>query len=174
MLTFLSGWKSIDRDKALLKLRDPERRAIFFIDDSSKFADLLPDAPIIDLYRNGLVDFEVGDASSTIVRVNYDTENSLLGRAIAHILLSGADAQPIVTYDAVNFIYRLFPALRASEAVLAANERLDAPVGDRVLFSRGGSFSWKDHILETQTSLLTNSEVLDAGIIPEEDGIYGG
>ena len=65
--------------------------------------------------------------------------------------------------------YRLFPALRAAGAVLAANERLDAPVGDRVLFTRGGSFRWTDHLIESRTSLLTSTEVFDAGIVPDED-----
>ena len=53
-----------------------------------------------------------------------------------------------------------------------ANERLDAPVGDRVLFTRGGSFRWHDHILEGKTSLLTNAEVLDAGIVDEEEDYF--
>jgi len=168
MLTFVSGWRGQDRDKALLKYRDPERHAVFFLDDASKFADLLPDAPVIDVWRNGVVDFQIGDDSETLVRMNYDTENSMLQRAIAHTLLTGADAQLIITYDALGQLFRLFPALRAAGAVLAANERLDAPTGDRVVFTRGGSFVWTDHILESQTALLTDSEVIDAGIVPED------
>src|SRR5216684_3990929 len=124
MLTFISGWKSADRDKALLNQRDPLRRAIFFLENSTSFLDLLP---------------------------------------------NGADAQIIVTFDALDRLYRLFPALRASGALLAANERLEAFPGDRVLFTRGGSFRWPDHLLESQTSLLTSEEVLDAGIVPDDE-----
>jgi hypothetical protein len=169
MLTFISGWKTIDRDKALLKYRDARRRAVFFIENGSRFEELLPDAPVIDVWRNGPMDFKIGDSHNTLIRVNYDTEFDLLQRAVAHVLLSGADAQLIVTYDASNILYRLFPALRAAGAVLAADERLDAPTGDRVLFTRGGSFSWTDRIVETQTALLTNAEVLDVGVISEDN-----
>lgn len=168
MLTYISGWRTPERDLALLKYRDPSRNAIFFIDGVSKLTELLPEAPVIDLWRNGLVDFKAGDRSETIVRLNYDTDFQLLQRAITHSLLSGFDAQLIITYDAVTHLYRLIPALRAAGALLAADERLDAPAGDRVLFTRGGSFAWTDRILESQTSLLTDSEVLDGGIIPDE------
>ena len=168
MLTFISGWRSADRDQALLTQRDPERNAIFFIDNSSGLIDLLPNAPLIDLWRNGRLDFKIGSEPDTVVRVNYDTDQDLIMRAVTHVLLNGADAQIIVTFDAVDSLYRLFPALRAGGAMLAANERLDAPVGDRVLFTRGGSFRWHDHILEGQTALLTEDEVLDAGIVPDE------
>ncbi len=169
MLTFISGWKTIDRDKALLKYRDAQRRAVFFIENGSRFEELLPEAPIIDVWRNGLIDFKIGDSPETLIRVNYDTEFDLLQRAVAHVLLSGADAQLIVTYDAASVLYLLFPALRAAGALLAADERLDAPTGDRVLFTRGGSFSWTDRIVEAQTSLLTNTEVLDVGVISDEN-----
>jgi hypothetical protein len=169
MLTFISGWKSADRDEALLKQRDPKRNAIYFIDNASGFIDLLPAAPIIDLWRNGRLDFKLSNDYDTLVRVNYDTDQDLIMRAVTHVLLNGADAQIIVTFDAVDSLFRLFPALRAADAMLAANERLDAPVGDRVLFTRGGSFRWHDHILEGKTSLLTNAEVLDVGIVDEEE-----
>ncbi len=169
MLTFVSGWRTVDRDKALIQQRDLNRRAIFFIDDSSNFPDLLPHAPVIDVWRNGRLDFKLGDEPDTLVRVNYDTDHDLIMRAVTHTLLNGADAQIIVTFDAVDSLYRLLPALRAASALLSANERLDAPVGDRVLFTRGGSFRWSDHLLESQTSLLTSTEVLDAGIVPDED-----
>lgn len=171
MLTFVSGWRTVDRDKALLKQRDPNRRAVFFIDDASNFIDLLPNAPLIDLWRNGRLDFKLSDAPETLARVNYDTDHDLIVRAVTHVLLSGADAQIIVTFDAVDSLYRLFPALRAAGALLSANERLDAPAGDRVLFTRGGSFRWSDRLLEAQTSLLTNTEILDAGIVPDEDDL---
>jgi hypothetical protein len=169
MLTFVSGWRTIDRDTVLLDQRDKNRRAIFFLDDSPGFLDLLPNAPLIDLYRNGRLDFKIGDDADTLVRVNFDTEHDLVASAVTHVLLNGADAQIVVTFDAIDRLYRLFPALRAADSLLAANERLDAQPGDRVLFTRGGSFRWKDHILESQTSLLAGDEVLDAGIVPDED-----
>ncbi len=144
MLTFISGWKTADRDKALLEQRDVERRAIFFLDDSTGFLDLLPNAPLIELYRLGRLDFKIGDDQDTLVRVNYDTDHDLIARAVTHVLLTGADAQIVVTFDAVDTLFRLFPALR-------------------------GSFRWHDYLLESQTSLLTSTEVLDAGIVPDED-----
>ncbi len=168
MITFVSGWRTLDRDKVLLKVRDQSRPAVFFLDDVSNFGELLPDAPIIDLYRNGLLDFKVGSESNTLVRVNYDTDHDLIMRAVTHTLLNGADAQMVVTFDALDTLYRLFPAMRAGNAILAANERLDAPVGDRVLFTRGGSFRWTDHILEGRTALLVNTDILDAGTVQDE------
>src|SRR5215468_2108928 len=129
MLTFISGWKSIDRDKALLQYRDNQRRSIFFVDDSPSFLNMLPHAPLVELYRNGRLDFPIGDESETIVRVNYDTEHDLVTRAVTHVLLNGADAQIVVTFDALDKLFRLFPALRAADSLLAANERLEAPAG---------------------------------------------
>jgi hypothetical protein len=172
MLTFISGWRTIDRDKALINYRDPERRAIFFIDNMSRFPDLMESAPLIDLYRNGLLDFKAGDDLDTLVRINYDTDNDLIMRAVTHTLLSGADSQIVITFDSTGSLYRLFPALRAASAMLAADERLDAPAGDRVLFTRGGSFRWTDHILESRTALLDEAEVFDAGIVAEDVGDY--
>jgi len=169
MLTFISGWKSADRDKALINQRDPQRRAIFFLENPTSFPELLPQAPLIELYRTGRLDFKIGDDYDTLVRVNYDTEHDLVANAVTHVLLNGADAQIIVTFDALDRLYRLFPALRASGALLAANERLEAFPGDRVLFTRCGSFSWSDHVLESRTSLLTSEEVFDAGIVPDTD-----
>jgi len=171
MLTFVSGWRSEDRDQALVNQRDPERRAIFFVDDTSHMDELLPKATTIDLWRNGRLDFKIGEDYDTLVRVNYDTDHDLIMRAVTHTLLNGADAQIIVTFDALDKLFRLFPALRAAGALLAANERLDAPVGDRVLFTRGGSFRWSDRLLETQTSLLSSNEIIDAGIVPDEDDL---
>ena len=169
MLTFISGWKSADRNQALVKQRDESRNAIFFIDDySSDFIDIFPHAPLIDIWRNGRLDLKVGPDHDTIVRVNYDTDHDLIMRAVTHLLLNGADSQIIVTFDAIDSLYRLLPALRAGGALLAANERLEAPAGDRVMFTRGGSFRWHDHILESQTALLMNAEVIDAGIVPDE------
>jgi hypothetical protein len=169
MLTFVSGWRSLNRDKALFKQRDPNRRAVFFIENPSSFPDMMPDAPIIDIWRNGVVEFKVEcDSPETLIRLNYDTEGETLNRALIHHMLSNDDAQIVLTYDAVEQIYRLLPALRARDALLAADERIDAPPGDRVVFSRGGSFLWPDHILESQTSLLLDEETLDVGIIPED------
>jgi hypothetical protein len=169
MLTFLSGWRSADRDAALLKHRDPTRHAVFFIDNLSSLPHLLDDVPIIDVWRNGTLDFKIDDDVDTIVRVNHDTDHDLIVRAVAHVLLSGSRSQPIIAYDATAYLHRLFPALRAAGALLAADERLDAPSGDRVLFTRGGSFAWRDHVLESQTSQLFNSEVLDGGIVPDPE-----
>lgn len=170
MLTFLSGWRSPDRDAALLKHRDPTRHAVFFVDNLSSLPLLLSDLPIIDVWRNGIMDFKIDDNVDTIVRVNHDTDHDLIVRSVAHMLLSGSRSQPIVAYDATAYLYRLFPALRAAGALLAADERLDAPSGDRVLFTRGGSFAWRDYVLESQTAQLLNSDVLDVGIVsdPEE------
>jgi hypothetical protein len=172
MLTFVSGWKGQDRDQALVSRRDPDRRAIFFTDGYINSLESLPDdASVVDLYRNGRLDFKVGEEPNTIVRINYDTDMDLTMQAITHVLLTGADAQIIVMYDALERLYRLFPALRAADALLAANERLDAPAGDRVFFTRGGSFRWTDHLIEARTSLLTSTEVFDAGIVPDEDDL---
>src|SRR5258708_40047139 len=171
MLTFISGWKSTDRDKALLNKRDPLRRAIFFLENSTSFLDLLPNAPLIELYRTGRLDFPIGDEPETLVRVNYDTEHDLVTRAVTHVLLNGEDAQIIVTFDALDKLFRLFPALRASDSLLAANERLEAPPGDRVLFTRGGSFRWRDNMVEARTSLLSSTEVFDAGIVPDDEDL---
>jgi hypothetical protein len=171
MLTFLSGWRSPDRDAALLKHRDPTRHAVFFIDNLSSLPHLLGDVPIIDVWRNGTMDFKIDDSMDMIVRVNHDTDHDLIVRAVAHMLLSGSRSQPIVAYDATAYLQPLFPALRAAGALLAADERLDAPSGDRVLFTRGGSFAWRDHVLESQTAQLLDSEVLDAGIVPDPEEI---
>ncbi|HRE48067.1 MAG TPA: hypothetical protein PLD47_10110 [Aggregatilineales bacterium] len=168
MLTFISGWRTIERDRALIQNRDGKRRSVFFVEDSSHFPNLLPEAPIIEVWRNGTIDFAVESVPETIVRLNYDTEHSVLARAILHVMLHDPTAQVIVTYDALNHLYRLFPHLRQADALLAANERLDAPPGDRVLFSRGGSFLWRDHLLESKTSLLFGEEVIDGGIVPDE------
>lgn len=167
MLTFISGWRTKERDQALLNNRTPHRNAAFFVENSSNFPDLLPDAPIIDVWRNGRLDFKLDGDRETIVRVNYDTDQDLIRRAVSHTLLTGSDAQIIVTFDAIDSLHWLFPALRAADSLLTADERFDAPAGDRVLFTRGGSFRWVDRILESQTALLEDSNVLDAGLVPE-------
>jgi hypothetical protein len=169
MLTFLSGWRSIHRDEALLKHRDPNRNAIFFIDNVSTLPQLLSHAPIIDVWRNGVLDFQVGDAPETLIRVNYDTDNELLIRSIAHVLLAGTASQLVIAYDANSHLTRLYPALRAANALLVSDGRLNAPSGDRVVFTRGGSFAWRDYVLETQTSQLVDSDTYDAGIVPDVD-----
>jgi hypothetical protein len=169
MLTFVSGWKSEDREIALVGRRDQRRPAVFIIDDTSHLPELMPDAPVIDLYRNGKFEVEIGDEWNTFIRLNYDTDQELVGRAVTAVLMSGKDTQIIVTFDATDKLFRFFPALREANAMLCANERLDAPAGDHVLFTRGGSFSWRDNILESQTALLLDSEVYDAGIVPDEE-----
>jgi hypothetical protein len=171
MLTFVSGWTGRDRDHALFNQRDLNRKVLFFLDNSSTFPELMPNAPLIELYRNGIMDFKIGADSETLIRVNYDTDHDLIMRAVTHVLLNGEDAQIVVTFDALDTLYRLFPALRAANAMLAANERLDAQPGDRVLFTRGGSFRWKDNFIEAQTSLLASSEVFDAGIVPDDQDL---
>src|SRR4030042_2926058 len=102
MLTFVSGWRGTYRDKALLRHRGPQRDSIFFVDDTRSFTELLPDAPVIDLWRNGRLDFKIGEDRDTLVRVNYDTDHDLIMRAVTHVLLNGADAQILVPFDAVD------------------------------------------------------------------------
>ena len=167
MLTFISGWRSKERDQALVNNRTPERKAAFFVENSSHFFELLPHAPIVDVWRNGKLDFKIGNERDTIIRVNYDTDQDLIRRAVSHMLLNGGDTQIIVTFDAINGLHWLFPALRAVGALLTADERFDAPAGDRVLFTRGGSFRWTDRLLESRTALLLDSEIFDAGLVPE-------
>jgi hypothetical protein len=169
MITFVSGWKSADREIALAGHRDQRRPAVFIIDETSRLPELMPDAPVVELYRNGKFDVQLGDDWNTFIRLNYDLDQELVARAVTAVLMSGKDAQIIVTFDATEKLFRFFPALREAGALLCANERLDAPAGDHVLFTRGGSFSWRDNILESQTALLVDSEVLDAGIVPDED-----
>jgi hypothetical protein len=172
MLTFISGWRSPDRDNALIKQRDPQRPAVFFIDDSSSLPMLFPDAPIIDVWRTGRIDFHLHDTQTTptqIVRINYDTDNSLIALVISRVLMQGTEAQLIILFDAVDPLYRLYQPLRASGALLAADSRLDAAEGDHVIFTRGGSFVWTDHLLESQTATLVGDETLDMGIVSDED-----
>ncbi|MHB8626328.1 MAG: hypothetical protein ACYDBJ_06255 [Aggregatilineales bacterium] len=169
MLTFISGWRSPDRDKALVNLRDKARSTIFFIDDASRLPTQFPDAPVTDLWRNGLVDFRMDrETAIQLVRINYDTDNELVVRAVSRALMQGADAQIVIMFDAVDALYRLYPALRAAGAVLASDARLDAAEGDHVIFTRGGSFLWTDHLLESQTATLIGDETLDVGVISED------
>lgn len=168
MLTFISGWRSADRDKVIVDQRDPSRGAVYFIDNTSTVPDLLPDSPMIDVWRNGRTEIHLNGENTTLIRVNYDTDNDLIVKVVSQTLMRGEDAQIIVVYDAVNALYRLFPALRAASAVLAADARLDASEGDHVIFTRGGSFVWKDHLIESRTAVLTGDETLDMGIIDEE------
>src|SRR5258708_12327108 len=98
MLTFISGWKTIDRDQALMNQRDPERRAIFFLDDSSNYLGLLPNAPVIELYRSGRLDFKINEEPETLLRVNYDTDHDLVARAVSRVLLHAADTPITPTF----------------------------------------------------------------------------
>lgn len=169
MLTFISGWRSPDRDRAMLNHRDPSRQGVFFIDNQSSFPYLLQQAPLIELWRHGRADFTIGEDCETLIRLNHDTDYELLARAVTHAVLAHPDIQIIITYAAADKLQRLFPALRNLNALVASDERLDAPTGDRVIFTRGGSFRWRDHVIESQTALLTNEEVYDAGIVPDPD-----
>lgn len=168
MLTFISGWRSQSRDKAMLTQRDLSRRGIFFIDNQSALPDLIPDAPLIELWRHGRADFPIGDEGETIVRLNHDTDNNLLMRAVTHALMNNNDTQIVITYDAQEKLAQLYPALRSIDALMAVDERFDAPSGDRVLFTKGGSFRWRDHLLESKTSLLTDGEIYDSGIVSDD------
>jgi hypothetical protein len=169
MLTFVSGWRTPDRDNALVNLRDKARSTIFFIDDASRLPTQFPDAPVIDVWRNGVIDFRMDrEAAIQLVRVNYDTDNELIVRAVSRALMQGDDGQIVITFDAVDALYRLYPALRAAGALLAADARLDAAEGDHVIFTRGGSFLWTDHLLESKTATLTGDETLDVGVIDED------
>ena len=38
-----------------------------------------------------------------------------------------------------------------------------------MIFTRGGSFVWTDHLLESQTATLTGDEIIDMGIVSDED-----
>jgi hypothetical protein len=171
MLTFIAGWRTPDRDKAMLNHRDPSRRSLVFVDNQSTLPQLLHHAPIIDLWRHGRADFSIGADCETVIRLNHDTDHDLLTRALTHALINFHDSQMIVTYDAAERLNRLYPALRTADALLAADERLDAPIGDRVIFTRGGSFFWRDHLIESQTSLLMDEETLDAGIVADPDDV---
>jgi len=168
MLTFVSGWRTPDREQALVSLRDPNRNTVFFIDDTSSLPSQFPNAPLIDLWRNGRLDFELTVVPVQLVRLNYDTDNELVVRVINRALSQNSSAQFVVTFDAVDALYCFFPALRNGQALLAADARLEAGEGDHVVFTRGGSFSWTDHILESQTATLTGAETLDAGVVTEE------
>ena len=167
MLTFVCGWRSPDRDTAVVRQRATARHAIFLIDNQSTIPYLFPTTTLIDLWRNGRLDFQPNDDGDTVIRVNYDTDEVLVQRAVARLLLNETSSQIIVTYDAVQSLAPLFPALRNVEAILTANERFDAPTGDHVVFTRGGSFRWTDHLLESKTVLLNEAEVLDGGIVPD-------
>ena len=169
MLTFISGWRTPDRDQALVKARDKARSTIFFIDDVSSLPAQFPNANVIDVWRNGTVDFRMDrETAIQLVRVNYDTDNDLIVRAVSRALMQGADAQIVIMFDAVDALYRLQPALRAAGAILASDARLDAAEGDHVIFTRGGSFLWTDHLLESQTATLTGDETLDVGVISDD------
>jgi hypothetical protein len=169
MLTFISGWRSPDRDKAMLNHRDPSRQGVFFIDNQSSFPHLLQHAPLVELWRHGRADFTISEDCETLIRLNHDTDHELLTRAVMHSVLAHPEAQVIVTYSAAEKLQRLYPALRDLNGLVASDERLDAPTGDRVIFTRGGSFRWRDHVIESQTALLTEGESIDAGIVPDPD-----
>ncbi|HVO43263.1 MAG TPA: hypothetical protein VMT34_11600 [Aggregatilineales bacterium] len=123
--------------------------------------------PVLDLWRNGRLDFQLTESRDTVIRVNYDTDNDLLQRAVTRVLMTETLAQIIVTFDPQQSLAQLFPALRNVNALLVANERFDAPAGDHVLFTRGGSFRWTDRLLESKTVLLRDTEIYDAGIVPD-------
>src|SRR5215470_13466967 len=112
MLTFICGWRSAGRDKALVNQRTPNRNAIFLVDEQSTIADLIPNAEIMDLWRNGRLDIELPKVQDTVIRVNYDTDHDLIQRAVTRLLLSETQSQILVTYDAVQSLSPLFPALR--------------------------------------------------------------
>jgi hypothetical protein len=169
MLTFVSGWRGIERDKVLLSQRDPTRRAVFFIEDRSEFPFLLPDGETIELYRHGSADVPLSASCETLVRLNHDTEHQHLIRAVSHTLINHPDAQIVVTYDSQEKLAQLYPAMRHSNALVATSERFDAPIGDHVIFSRGGSFRWRDNEIESQTALLMDDEFVDGGIIPDPE-----
>lgn len=168
MLTFISGWRSPDRDQVLVNQRDTSRTTLYFIDNASTLPVVMPDTPIIDVWRNGRMELPLDPNTTTIIRVNYDTDNELIGRAVTHALMQHTDGQIIVMFDALNALYRLFPALREGSALLASDARLEADKGDHVIFTRGGSFVWKDHLLELRTAVLTDAECLDMGILDLE------
>ena len=168
MLTFICGWRSAGRDMAVVNQRTPKRNAIFLVDEQSTVADLMPNAEIMDLWRNARLDIELPKAQDTLIRINYDTDYDLIQRAITRLLLSQTQSQIVVTYDAVQSLSQLFPALREVDALLAVNERFDAPSGDHIVFTRGGSYRWPDRDLEAQTVQLTHEETFDGGIVPED------
>ncbi len=168
MLTFVSGWRTSDREKALVGLRDLNRDVVFFIDDTSTLPAQFPAAPLIDVWRNGHLDFQLAAMPVQMIRINYDTDNDLIVRVMSRALMQGSSAQFVVTIDAVDALYRFFPALREGGALLAAGVRLDAAEGDHVIFTRGGSFFWTDHVLESQTAMLIGTETYDAGVVTDE------
>jgi hypothetical protein len=170
MLTFVSGWRSVDRDKVLLDQRDTSRPSLFFVDETSSIPGQFPVAPIVDVWRNGQLDLPLQkDCPTQIVRLNYDTDNQLIMPALSRALMQGTDAQIIIAFDAVNTVYRLLPMLRAGSAILAADARLQVAEGDHVIFTRGGSFAWRDHLVETQTASLVGDETLDMGVIDADE-----
>ncbi len=167
MLTFVSGWRSQDRDHVIVAHQDSTRPAVYFIDEASHLPDDFPDAPIIDLYRNGYNRFEITDDRIQIVRLNYDTDNALIIPAVSRVLQTETEAQIVVMYDATEKLRRFYPSLRDYSALLASDSRLNASEGDHVIFTHGGSFVWKDRLLETQTAALVGDEELDIGVVNE-------
>ena len=168
MLTFISGWRSADRDTVLYTHRDDTRPTLFFVDDQSTLPMQLPDVPVLDIWRNGRLEINLEPGQTTIIRINYDTDNQLIARVVSLVLMKDIDAQIVVMFDAVNSLYALFPSLRDGDTLLAADSRLDAPEGDHVIFTRGGSFMWTDHMVESHTSLLIGEETFDIGIVDSE------
>ncbi len=168
MLTFVSGWRSVDRDKVLLDQRDTTRPSLFFVDETSSIPAQFPVAPIVDIWRNGQLDLPLERDTTQIVRLNYDTDNQMIMPALSRALMQGLDAQVVIAFDAVNTVYRLLPMLRAGAAILAADARLQVAEGDHVIFTRGGSFAWRDHVIETRTASLIGDETLDMGIVDAE------
>jgi hypothetical protein len=169
MLKIVSGWRTPNRDRAVLRQRDPQRPAIFVIDEASRLPEDLQDAPIIDLWRHGDVNFNpLPNVFNQIVRINHDTDNQIIIPVVTRLLTNGHGEQILVMYDATEKLFRIYPALREGGAVLSANRGLNAVEGDHVLFTHGGSFAWRDYMIEGQTSMLLDDETLDIGVVSEE------
>lgn len=168
MLTFVSGWATPDRDKVVVSQRDPQRPAILFVDGYSTLYQTMAEVPHTELYRiSGRTEFEIIDAPLQVVRVMFDLEKKLIEPAVKHVLRATGDTQIIVLYDATQQLGHLFPHLQSTDAILAADNKLNAPDGAHVIFTRGGSFAWRDYLIESQTAALIDDDQFDVGIIDE-------
>lgn len=168
MLTFVSGLPSEGRDKVIVAQRDPSRPALLFIEGSSPLPHDHPEAPITDVWRNGDRQFQlVPDVPTQFIRLQHDTDHQLIAPAVTRALMSGLDAQILVLYDATSKLFAMYPALRTSGAVIAADPHLNVAEGDHVIFTRGGSFAWRDYVIEAQTATLVGDESIDVGIVDE-------
>jgi hypothetical protein len=168
MLTFVSGLPTDGRDKVIVAQRDPSRPALFFIEGNSYLPQDHPEAPVTDIWRNGDRSFNpYPDVATQFVRIQHDTDQALIAPVISRALMSGLDAQILILYDATNKLFAMYPALRNGGAVIAADPHLNVAEGDRVIFTRGGSFAWRDYVIEAQTATLVNDESIDLGIVDE-------